>query len=167
MLQPFELFKPMYIPKLRQLKKRYIVTQSYKRRSDHLADILKIDILLSDYDELGGAKIHVNAVKGDKYAAILDLENEKHLKKLNEMLAEGSEYRLYWAIVKSAKDLQERVNKVYRDNMKRYIQKHTNWRISGDTTLYPSVQISFGELFIILKYGNQTLRIKFEEIETV
>ncbi len=167
MLQPFEPFRAMYIPKLRQMKKRYLVSQTYKRAYNHFEEVHKKDILLSDYDVLGGANIHYNAVKGDTYAAILDLENDAHLKKLEEMLSPASSYRLYWAVVKNAKELQEKINKVYKDKMRRYIDAKTNWRIKGDTTLYPSVQISFGELFIVLKYGNQTIRIKFEEIETI
>jgi hypothetical protein len=167
MLQPFEVFRPVYFKKLFELKKTYLVSQTYKRAVDHLATDKKIPILLSDYSDLGLAKIHLNAVKHDKFAAILDLTNENHLTKLNEMLKETSQYRLYWAVVKSAKELQDRINKVYRDNMKRYIEKHTSWRIGRETTLYPSVQTTFGELFIILKYGSETLRIKFEEIENI
>jgi len=30
----------------------------------------------------------------------------------------------------------------------------------------PSIQLSFGELYIILKHGSQQIRIKFEEIES-
>ena len=167
MLQPFEVFRPLYLKKLFELKKTYLVSQSYKRTVDHFAEKQKNAILLSDYSDLGQAKIHLNAVKNDKYAAILDLTNEKHLAKLNEMLKEESGYRLYWAVVKSAKELQERINKVYKDNMKRYIEKKTSWRIGRDTTLYPSVQVTFGEVFITLKYGSETLRLKFEEIETI
>src|ERR1700761_8289999 len=108
MLQPFEIFTPLYIKRLRELKKRYLVSQYYKRGLDHFSNG-KAPLLLSDYDDLGLAKVHLNAVRNDKFAAILDLENEKHLAKLNEMLTEASSYRLYWAVVKSAKDLQLRV----------------------------------------------------------
>lgn len=165
MLQPFEPFKFIYLQKLRQLKKQYLVSQSYKRAVDHFCDEVKTDILLTDYDDLGQAKIHLNAVKTDKYAALLDLENPAHLAKLEEMLGEGSKYRLFWAVVTSAKELEQRVNNGYKDQMRRYIKTNTNWRIGSDATLHPSLQISFGELFIVLKYGSQTLRIKFEEIE--
>ena len=38
MLQPFELFKPLYIDRLAGLKKRYLVSQSYSRGFNHLDD---------------------------------------------------------------------------------------------------------------------------------
>ncbi|HEX5024574.1 MAG TPA: hypothetical protein VFV68_04850, partial [Agriterribacter sp.] len=164
MLQPFEQFKFVYLNKLIQLKKRYLVSQSYKRAKDPFSEEEKIDILLSDYADLGQAKLHLNAVRNDKYHAILDLENDSHLEKLHEMMREGSKYRLFWAVVSSANDLENAVNAEYKDNMRRYIERNTNWRIDRDTTLHPSLQISFGELFIVLKYGSQTIRVKFEDI---
>jgi hypothetical protein len=165
MFQPFEQFRTIYVDKLIGLKKRYLVSQSYKRAFNHFAQEHKIDILLTDYDNPGAANIHLNAVKHDKYAAVLNLENQKHKQKLLEMLAPTSNYNLFWSVVKSSKELQQRINAKYKENMRRYIEKNTNWRIGRDTTLYPSVEVTFGELFIILKYSSQTLRIKFEEIE--
>ena len=167
MLQPFELFKPVYIDRLAELKKRYLVSQSYPRGHNHFDEEQKTNILLSDYDILGGASIHLNAVKNDKYAAILDLEKPEHKKKLTEMLAPESKYRVFWAVIKSKMELEQRINLRYKENMRRYIDTHTNWRIDRDTTIKPSVQVTFGELFIILKYASQTLRIKFEDIEKV
>lgn len=165
MLQPFESFKYIYLQKLKQLKRHYLVSQTYKRAVDHFSDELKTDILLSDYSDPGQAKIHLNAVKADKYAALLDLEKPDHMSKLQEMMQEGSKYRLFWAVVRSASDLEKAVNAKYKDHMRRYITVNTNWRIRGDDTIHPSLQISFGELFIVLKYGSQRLRVKFEEIE--
>jgi hypothetical protein len=167
MLQPFELFKPICVDRLSKLKKRYLVSQSYTRGFSEDEDQHKTNILLSDYDILGGANIHFNAVKKDKYASIIDLEKEQHQKKLFEMLEPDSKYRLFWAVVKSKKELEERINLRFKENMRRYIELHTNWRIDRNTTIKPSVQVTFGELFIILKYASQTLRIKFEEIENV
>ena len=167
MLQPFEPFRPMFIGKLIQLKARYLVSQTYTRAADHFGAPGKTMILLSDYDHPGSAKMHFNAVKHDRYAAILDLENERHKKKLTEMLSAGSKYLLFWSVVKSKKQLEHRINAQYRDNMRRYIERHTNWRIGRDLGIRPSVEVTFGELFIILKYSGQTIRLKFEEIERV
>ena len=167
MLQPFELFKAMYIPKLVALGKTYLVSQRYTRAFDPFSDEQKIDLLLSDYDDMGLAKVHLNAVKNDKLAAILLLDKPAHKNKLIEMLGADSKYRVFWAIVKSGKELQERINLKYKDNMRKYITMHTNWRIDRNTSIKPSIQVTFGEIFIILKHGSQTLRIKFEEIENI
>ena len=125
----------------------------------------RISLLFSDYAERGEAKLHLNAVKTDRYAAIIDLGNPAHLKKIQEMLLAGSGYQIFFAVVRSAKELENLINKKYRDKLKDYVDKQTNWRLSGDTLVKPTIQLSFGELHIILKHGNQQIRIKFEEIE--
>lgn len=165
MLQPFEIFKFQYIPKLVSLKKNLLVSQSYKNGYDHFADVHKTDILLTDYEDIGLAKIHLAAIKTDKYASAIDLTKEKHLQKLIEMLAADSDYAIYWAIVKSTDDLKKRVDMKYKDHIRSWIMKNTTWRIGADETIRPQLQVIFGELFVTLKRGSQEVRIKFEEIE--
>ena len=165
MFQPFELFKPQYITRLIALKKIYLVKQSYERGFDHFSDQEKTGILVTDYDDYGLAKVHLDAIKKDKYAAVMDLTKEKHGAKLKEMLAEGSPYRVYWAIVKDIEVIKKRIDLKYKDNIRRYIMQQTTWRISGSETIRPQLQVIFGELFIILKRSSQELRVKFEEIE--
>ena len=164
MFQPFELFRPEYINRLIKMDKIYLVSQSYHKAFDHFEDP-KTDILLTDYDQLGLAQIHFSAVKHDKYASIIDLTNPKHKEKILQMFDADSGYRLFWAIVKSADDIKKRMNLKYKDNMRRYIMKHTTWRIDASEAIRPSLQVIYGELFIILKRGSQTLRVKFEDIE--
>jgi hypothetical protein len=115
--------------------------------------------------ELGEAKLHFNAVKKDRYAAIIDLSNPVHLQKIQEMFGAGSGYRMFFAVVHSAKELENLVNRKYRDKLRKYVDQQTDWRISHDAIVKPTIQLSFGELYVILKHRNQHIRIKFEEIE--
>lgn len=168
MFQPFEELKPNYIRLLEQQKKNYLVSQSYGRGFDPLADVHRIDILMTDYDDEGLAKIHYNAVKEDKYAAILKLDNPKHKDKLEEMLHEGSKYHVFWGIIKSKSEVKDRILRKFKENIRRYVNQKTNWRIGGDKEIVPDIAIDFGELFITLKYGRyQDIRVKFEEIERI
>jgi hypothetical protein len=146
------------------MDKTYLVSQSYTKAFDHFEET-KTDILLTDYDQKGLAQIHYSAVKHDKYASIIDLNNSKHKEKILQMLHPDSEYRLFWSIVKSLDDAKKRMDLKYKDNIRRYILKHTTWRIDVSEVIRPSLQVIYGELFIILKRGNQTLRVKFEDIE--
>ena len=167
MLQPFEEFKPGYLLRLIQLGRRYLVSQTYYRVREMETDPAssRVNLLFSDYMELGEAKLHVNAVKKDRYAAIIDLGNPVHLKKMQDMLMTGSGYRMFFAVVRSAKELENLVNRKYKDKLRKYVAKQTDWRISHDAIVKPLIQLSFGELFVILKHRNQHIRIKFEEIE--
>lgn len=146
------------------MDKKYLVSQTYDKAFDHFEET-KTDILLTDYDQLGLAQIHYSAVKNDKYASIIDLTNPKHKAKILEMLHPDSGYRLYWAIVKSIDEVKKRMDLKYKNNIRRYIMKQTTWRIDASEVIRPSLQVIYGELFIILKRGNQTLRVKFDDIE--
>lgn len=165
MLQPFEKFRVVYIERLIQLQKKYLVTQKYTRAVNHFSDNNKTSLLLTDYDNLNSAKVHKNALSHDPLAAIIDLSKENHKQKLLQMLNADSDYELYWSVVADSKELQKRVNLKYKDNLRRYLQKNTDWQIDRDSVIYPFIEITFGELFINLKYGNQHLRVKFSEIE--
>jgi hypothetical protein len=166
-LQPFEEFKAVYISRLIQLGRRWLVSQTYNRVEEMDPDFSgsRISLLFSDYVEPGEARLHLNAVKKDRFAAIIDLQHPEHLKKIREMLLPGSGYRIFFAVVHSSKELENMINKKYKDKLKQYVEKQTNWRISRDTIVKPTIQLSFGEIYIILKHGNQHIRIKFEEIE--
>ena len=74
-----------------QLGRRYIVSQTYCRVKEMESDpdSSRINLLFSDYAERGEAKLHLNAVKTDRYAAIIDLGNPVHLKKIQDMLLAG------------------------------------------------------------------------------
>ena len=167
MLQPFEEFKPVYLSRLMALGRRYLVSQTYYRirQMEQDSTLRRVNLLFSDYMELGEAKLHLNAVKKDRYAAVIDLENPLHLRKMKEMLKPDSGYRMFFAVVRSAKELENLVNRKYKDKLRHYVEKQTDWRISRDAIVKPMIQLSFGELFVILKHKNQHIRIKFEEIE--
>ena len=165
MFLPFEIMRIEYINQLIRLKKIYLVTQSYNMGEDPFGHADKIGIIVSDYDDPGLAKIHLAAVKQDKYASIINLSSNIHLAKITEMLQRDSAYAVYWAIVKDTEQLKRKVDTQFSDHIRRYIAKNTNWSIGGSTTLRPQLQVIFGELFVILKYGSHELRIKFTDVE--
>ena len=166
MLHPFEPFKAIYIPKLLELKKPWLVSQTYNRYDNLMATEGKTSLLLTDYSDSNAAREHLKELTDDKYAALINLRHPSHKAKVLELIGPDSRYHVFWAVIKSARELEDQLNRTYKESIRRYIQKHTNWRISRETTLHPSLRLVFGELCIILKYGSQTLRVKFEDIET-
>lgn len=164
MVQPFVEFEKKFIPRLRDLKKIYVVAQSYARGADLFCEA-KTPLLVSAYDDRGLAEIHLKAIRDDRYACIINLCNRQHFDKLLGMLDAGSPYKIYWSVVKDASRLEKRLTATYADNIRRYIEKHTSWGIGGREKIQPSFEVTFGELFVRLKWKSQEQRIKFEEIE--
>jgi hypothetical protein len=163
MLQPFVLFERKYAAKLLELKKYYLVSQSFARAAEQFEEH-KIDILLTDYDQPGQARMHLNAVRNDKYACIIRLDQEKHKNKLLEMVS-GGKYRIYWSVLRSADDLKKHLQASYKDKIRHFVETKTTWRISGEDRVDTQLEVTFGELFLILKWRRQKLRVKFEDIE--
>lgn len=165
MLLPFEIMRMEYIDELIWLKKIYLVTQSSNMGEDPYGHTDKIGLIVSDYDNRGLAKNHWAADKQDKYSSIINLSSEIHLAKITEMLQGDSAYAIYWAIVKDAEQFKRKVDTQFSNHIRRYITKNLNWSIGGSATLKPQLQVIFGELFVILKYGSHELSIKFADVE--
>ena len=146
------------------MNRRYIVTQQNVHATHAFGDDASVPLLLSDYDDLGLARIHFNALT-DRYRAIMDLEKEAHRDKLEEMMQPESKYRLYAAFTDEIKRLEKRLNDRYSKSIRNYVAQHTNWRVGADRTLTPKLQLVFGDLFVILKYSGQEIRFKLADLE--
>ena len=165
MLNPFIRFDKRFVQRFKDLKKIYLVSQSFKRGEDLFKDGEKKYLMLTHYDDLGLAKIHHNAVIEDKYAAILNLEKEEHVQKLLKMLQPDSDYIIYSSLIGDPKLVENAMNTTLREKVASYVKNQTNWRIGRDQTLVPKLELTFGELFITMRYGSQRIRVKLEEIE--
>ena len=166
MFQPFLEFKELYIERLICLNKKILVTQSYNRYVDNLSEVSKTGILVTDYDNRGLANIHLKAVSHDKFGAIVLLDNDKHRQQLLQLLQPVSQYKVFWSVVNNLSDMEQRLKKKYSKHLMRYVAKTTDWHIARDESLAVSFQVTYGELYIIIKRKSQTIRVKFEEIET-
>ena len=167
MFNPFERFQPRFIEGFRKAGKRFLVSQSMKMLRDHFDDETKDYLLFSHYNDISYARIHLSALQNDKYAAIIDLENEKHRNKVLDLLAHDSPYIVYSILIGNNKMVEARLNAKYRDHIRRYVTRNTNWRLGSDKVLKPQLDLAFGELFLILKYGSQQVRFKLEDLEKI
>lgn len=163
MFNPFAPFQEKFIAAFRKVKKRYLVSQTFKRDTSNHGE--KPSILLTQYDDKGYAQIHYNAILADKYAAIIDLEKEEHRNKLLSMIKPDSLYNVYSSLIPDPKEVKKTTDKIFAEKLQKYINRNTNWRIGRDQKLIAKMETTFGELCVVIKYGAQTIRIKLEELE--
>lgn len=166
LVQPFISFEKKYLNKLMQDGQYYWVSQSYTRGKNSIVED-KIPLLITNYDDKEMAQIHRNSIKTDVYAAVIDLQNKKHLQTFIDMLQPASKYYVYWCVVTDYKKLETYLNKQFKPNIKRYIEKNTQWRVQNGEVIKPTFQLTFGELYITLKWSGQAIRVKFDEIENI
>lgn len=165
MVNPFAKFELRFIPALRKIQKRYLVSQTFRRDKHLFRDPAKRYLLLTHYNDPGLAKIHLKAVQDDPLAAMIDLEKDRHRQKLESMLEGNGRYMIYSSLVKDRKSIRQVLDRSLKIKIQEYLGRHTDWRISREQTIRPVLEITFGELFVSIKYGSRTLRVKLDEIE--
>lgn len=164
MFNPFVPFHIRMIDSLRQIGHRYIVTQTFHHALDSSTADPRLPLLLSDYKDVHTATVHFRALD-DPYRAILDLEREDHRAKITGMLDPGSRYQLWAAFIQDRRQVEQRLNEQYSAQIRNYVARNTDWRVGSDRTLRPRLQMIFGELFVILKYGQQTEQFRLSELD--
>ncbi|MBE7172639.1 MAG: hypothetical protein INR73_18815 [Williamsia sp.] len=164
MFNPFARFIPELIDAFRTQGERYLVSETFHASVDVFTEG-NTELPFCLYNDLAFAQIHLQAVRADHYIAIIDLGKEKHLAKVQEMLAPASPYLIYSNLVHDNPPLTDLLDKDYAPKLRKYIERHTTWRIYKNGSLKPKIQLIFRELFVVVRFQLQQLRIKFANIE--
>ena len=166
MFNPFIKFELRFIPGFRNSKRRYLVSQTFSRQNDLFKDPDKHYIMFTHYSELEKALEHHNAVINDEFSAIYDLEEDDDRSEVLDMLRPGSSYEVYSSAITNPAKVQESMNKVFAKNIQNYISTKLKWPIGRDQTIRPKPEITFGELFVVLKMSGRYDRVRLSDIET-
>lgn len=164
MFNPFVRFMPELIDAFLLRGPIYLVSQTFRAANDIFTEDKQV-LMFCQYSDLGFAQIHLQVVRADGYAAIINLEKEKHLTKVREMLEPGSPYIIFSNMMEDQESLEAVLNKNFAAKLRRYIERHTTWRIGMNISMRPKIQLIFGELFVVVKFQSQQLRVKFADIE--
>ncbi len=167
MINPFSLMDEKFIPAFRQRGKRYLVLQTFNRENNLFKEEKKSYVLVSHYDDPGHALLHFKEVKDEEMARMIDLENETERKDFEGMLNINSAYKVYSILDSNPKATKLAMDKQLKYKIQDYIADKTNWRIGRHHEMTPELEITFGELFVVLKYSGQKIRVPLKELETV
>ena len=162
---PFEKLTHSLLSSFRKKGKRWLVSQTLKLNISDPVLLSKTLILITHYEDKGLATVHHKAVLEDKYASVIDLEREIHRKQIDSILSQDSKYILFSALIRNRERVEKQATEMYKEKYWRFIQQHSQSGVSPTKSLRPSLQLIFGELFVVLKYGSETLRTKLSEIE--
>jgi hypothetical protein len=162
---PFEKLTHALIYAFRKKGKRWLVSQTLQLAITDPELLTKTLILTTHYDDKGLAWVHHQAVMDDRYASMIDLERDIHRKQLDNILTNESKYILFSSLIRNRERVEKQATELYKEKYWRYLQQHSKAGISPSKSLRPSLQLIFGELFVVLKYGAETLRTKLSDIE--
>lgn len=164
-MQLFEPFREEYIGGFLKQNIFYLVSQTYHAAEGQPGEEAGTPILLTQYPDEGYAAVHFNAVKKDRYASIIDLRKQKHINKLREMINPDSKYRVYLAAIRDSTSIKRHFEVHYKEKIRQYITQRTNWKIGTDEQIKPALELIFGELFVVLKRKQETIRIELKDLK--
>src|SRR5678815_1503871 len=150
---PFEKLTHSLISSFRKKGKRWLVSQTLKLNINDPMLLSKTLILVTHYEDKGLATVHHKAVLEDKYASVIDLERPTHRKQIDNILSQDSKYILFSALIRNRESVEKQATEMYKEKYWRFIQQHSQSGGSPTKSLRPSLQLIFGELFVVLKYG--------------
>ena len=162
---PFEKLTHSLISSFRKKGKRWLVSQTLQLNISDPELLSKTLLLMTHYEDKGLALVHHKAVVEDKYASVIDLERDIHRRQLDNILSHDSRYLVFSALIRNREIVEKKATEMYKEKYWRFIQQHSQSGISPTKSLRPSLQLIFGELFVVLKYGAETLRTKLADIE--
>lgn len=162
---PFEPLTPVLLASLRKKGKRWLVSQTMDLSSNNPLSDSKIFLLMTHYEDQGMATVHLKAVLEDKFASLIDLEKEVHRRQLEKILSKDSRYIVYSSLITNKERAEKMASELYKEKYWKFIQQHSRAGITSNKHLRPSIQLIFGEIFVVLKYGSETMRTRLSEIE--
>lgn len=161
---PLAPFQAAMIPHFLNNKVRYLVSQWYYR--GEIPDSKKVPLLLTDYTDTNMVQMHHRNAKGmDKWAAIIDLENEKHVQKLTEMAEPESDYLVYVAFTDDKNKIDVKRNKQLVAACRYFIDTESGWVPKGSSTIKGMLELRMGELYMTFKYDRQERQVMLAKLE--
>ena len=147
------------------LRKYFLIVQTYHRAHEPGAEREKKNLLVTDYSDPGLAVTHFKAVKQDAEVMQLNLQDYLDQQKLYSML-EDEQMRLFWSVIRDAGAIKKAFDLKYKEKAREYILNNTAWQIGKvEDVKAQGFEVHFGELKVRLSYMGESRLIKFDEIE--
>jgi hypothetical protein len=133
--------------------KRYFVRQTFNRAFDHFDENIKGYYFFTHYDNLMRAQEHFNAITHDPNRFLYDWGNPEH-----------QEYKVYSAVARP--DWERGLTNRVEQKVRAHVLK-LGWSPKAGDLVKTEFEIKYGELILVLRYGNRKTKASFSEIENI
>lgn len=142
--------------------KKYFVRQTFNRARHPFDEGIKGYFLFCHYESYAQAKEHYDALVGDPNRFLYDWDNEEHREKLKIAARQPRGYRIYSNTFMP--DWERHITDRMKKKVKAFIDKR-GWKPKREETVQIDFYPHFGEVMITLRFREQKLSVKLEEIE--
>lgn len=165
MFNPFVAFDPRFLPCFKQKGVKAFVQQTYDRGRNMLEQDPQPAFLLVHYNEIDKAREHFEMIKTTTGQRLYLVDNPTHWQELEALLNKPSGNRFYTIL--TIEDVNQKAKKYLDKKIRYYINFRTNWRPSRGEQIAFSLDIIFGEIYVLLKYGPHQVKMPIDEFETL
>jgi len=142
--------------------KKYFVRQTFHRAKHPFDKDVKGCFLLCHYDSYALAKEHYDALKDDAYRFLYQWDRDDHQHKLQRAASRPAGYKIYSNTFMP--DWERHVTKQLKQKIRAFI-KEKGWNPAREEGVQIDFYPHFGEVMITLRFREQKLSVKLEEIE--
>lgn len=163
MHNPLVLHSEQLLDALIKAGHRFFIRQTYPRGINPAEPNQKGYYLISHYDDEAKAKIHLAALKNDRYGFMYYLSNIEHEQKLRTASNQPAGYKIYAPLL--MKEWQ--ANALIEERMRAYIEHDLKWRPGRGEKVFANLFLQYGELFVTLKFDKNRVRVPLADIEKI
>jgi hypothetical protein len=142
--------------------KRYFVRQSFDRAKSPFGNVKNAYFLFCHYQVYTQAREHFDALTGDPFRFLYDWEMENHRKKLLVAASQPAGYEIYSNTFMP--DWERHITNRLKQKLRAFIQSH-GWKPGREDGVLIDFYPHFGEVMVSLRFREQKLSVKLEEIE--
>ncbi len=166
-LQPYRKLEPQHISQLAKNKYFYWVSQVYSRARQEL-DHTQTPILFTPYKELKDAGQHFQKVRGDKLAAIADINKNSVVARLVNLCNGNTDKAPYISLTFNQRYLDTFIFRHYYNKYRSWVRTHKpDWIISEHNAVDAHFETVVGEPMVKITYGKQFVVVSLEELESM
>ena len=163
MFNPFAPFDPRLLEKFKLKGVKAFVKQTYERGKSRLDEKNITAYLLIHFTSLPMAQQYFQSIQADTGRRLFRLDDLAESQELHTLLNQPSNSRFFTSL--TIKDANEKAKKLLDKQIRAYITYKTDWQPPRSADISFNLELSFGELYVQLKYGNREIKMKLSELE--
>ena len=144
--------------------KRYFVRQRFERAKSPFDESAAVCFLFSHYESYRQAREHFDALQDDPYRFLYDSEVVEHLERLQKAATHPGPYKVFTNTFMP--DWERHITKRMRQQIMAFIEGK-GWKPVRNESVLIDFYPHFGEVMLTLRFREQKLSIKLEEIENL
>ena len=162
MHNPLAILTPELLDGLITGGHRYFIRQSFIRGKNPLDHETKEAFLITPYRDFSEVNAHLQAIKYDGRKYVYQIGDQWELDKLYIAARQPEGYKVFVALLREPR---WKPPKMLTPKINNYLRAYTRWKPERGIETRVNLFMQFGELFLILQYKSEEIKVPLLDIE--